>query len=171
MPHAARNQETRFELLLWRHAEAEDGFPDETRRLTARGEKQAQRMARWILAHAPQDLRIVVSPATRCQQTVTALGLPFETDQRLSTHGDVADLLAVAGGQEGRGGADGKAEHQAILIVGHQPTLGRAAAFLLSGQTAEWSVKKGALWWLSNRGGLNVSQTHLRTVLAPDDCV
>ena len=34
-----------MELLLWRHAEAEDGFPDAERRLTPRGEQQAQRMA------------------------------------------------------------------------------------------------------------------------------
>ena len=45
----------------------------------------------------PQDLRIVMSPATRCKLTTAVLGRPFETDQRLSTHGDVADLLVVAG--------------------------------------------------------------------------
>ena len=54
-----------MDLLLWRHAEAEDGFPDAERRLTARGEQQAQRMAAWIKAHAPKNLRIIVSPATR----------------------------------------------------------------------------------------------------------
>lgn len=148
MPRTDHSQETRFELLLWRHAEAEDGFPDASRRLTPRGEKQAQRMARWILAHAPQDLRIVVSPATRCQQTAAALGLPFETNQRLSTGSDVADLLAVAGWPEGAAkAADG--EPRAVLIVGHQPTLGRTAARLLSGLEDEWSFKKCAVWWLS----------------------
>ena len=50
-----------MELLLWRHAEAEDGFPDADRRLTPRGEQQAQRMAAWIKAHAPKDLRVVAS--------------------------------------------------------------------------------------------------------------
>ena len=170
MSHTDRAQETRFELLLWRHAEAEDGFPDATRRLTPRGEKQAQRMARWILAHAPKNLRIVVSPATRCQQTAATLGLPFETDQRLSTSGNVADLLAVAGWPVGAAKAD-DSQARAVLIVGHQPTLGRTAARLLSGQEAEWSVKKGAVWWLTNRTHLCSSQTQLRTVLAPDDCL
>ena len=142
------NEEHGMDLLLWRHAEAEDGFPDATRRLTPRGEKQAQRMARWILAHAPKNLRIVASPATRCQQTAAALGLPFETDQRLSTSGNVADLLAVAGWPESAAKA-GDRQPRAILIVGHQPTLGRTAASLLSGHEEGWEIKKGALWWLT----------------------
>ena len=150
-----------MELLLWRHAEAEDGFPDATRRLTPRGEKQAQRMARWILAHAPKNLRIVASPATRCQQTAAALRLPFETDPRLSTRGDVAGLLAAAGWPDGRGGEEGEAEPQATLIVGHQPTLGRAAARLLSGQEEDWGVKKGTVWWVRYRLSREAAQTML----------
>ncbi len=34
-----------MDLLLWRHAEAEDGTPDLKRKLTPRGEKQARQMA------------------------------------------------------------------------------------------------------------------------------
>ena len=37
-----------MELILWRHAEAEDGSPDAARKLTAKGEKQAQKLARWL---------------------------------------------------------------------------------------------------------------------------
>ena len=134
-----------MELLLWRHAEAEDGFPDAERRLTPRGKQQAQRMAAWILAHAPKDLRIIASPATRCQQTVAALGLPFETDHRLSTDGNVADLLAAAGWRDA-------SPQSAVLIVGHQPTLGRSAALLLSGRDEKQKFKKSALWWFSRKG-------------------
>ena len=39
-----------MDLLLWRHAEAEDGDDDMKRRLTERGLKQAQTMAAWIRA-------------------------------------------------------------------------------------------------------------------------
>ena len=56
----------------------------------------------------------------------------------------------------------------AVVVVGHQPDLGRTAAQLLSGKGAEWSVKKGGLWWLSDRergGGLQVV---VRAVIAPD---
>ncbi len=155
-----------MELLLWRHAEAEDGFPDATRRLTPRGEAQAQRMAAWILAHAPKPLRIVASPATRCQQTAAALGLPFETDQRLSTSGNAADLLAVAGWP----GSETLAVDTppAILIVAHQPTLGQAAAHLLSGLD-DWRIKKGALCWITIFSRSRKPQTVLRASLAPED--
>ena len=150
-----------MELLLWRHAEAEDGFPDAERRLTPHGERQAQRMAVWIKAHAPKSLHIIASPATRCQQTAAALGLPFETDRRLSTASNVADLLSVAAWPNA-------SAHKAVLIVGHQPTLGRVAARLLSGQDAEWSVRKGALWWLSAHMRNDELQTTLRASLTPE---
>ena len=150
-----------MDLLLWRHAEAEDGFPDLKRKLTARGEKQAAQMAEWIKKHAPKNLRILVSPAVRCQQTAKALGLPFETDKRLGTDSDSADLLAAAGWPDGKGAP-------AVLVVGHQPTLGQSAALLLSGKEADWTIKKGAVWWLSNRTRQGDSRTVLRTVVPAD---
>ena len=159
-------QETAMNLLLWRHAEAEQGTPDAKRKLTARGEKQALAMARWIKANAPSKLRIVVSPAQRCQQTASALGLPFETDRRLAIDGDVASLLAAAGWPDGAG--EGQAACDAVLVVGHQPTLGQTAALLLSGDEAEWTIKKGALWWFSNRTRQGETQTVLRAVIGPD---
>ena len=149
-----------MDLLLWRHAEAEDGFPDLKRKLTARGEKQAAQMAEWIKKHAPKNLRILVSPAIRCQQTAKALGLPFETDKRLGTDGDAAHLLAAAGWPDGKGAP-------AVLIVGHQPTLGQTAALLLSGTEADWTIKKRAVWWFTNRTRHGETQTVLQSVTPP----
>ena len=54
-----------MDLLLWRHAEAEDGEDDLKRRLTERGRKQARIMAKWIGEHQPRDLPIIVSPWVR----------------------------------------------------------------------------------------------------------
>ncbi len=158
-------EETRMDLLLWRHAEAEDGIPDLKRKLTARGEKQAQQMAEWINKHGPKNLRIIASPALRCQQTAKALGLPFETDKRLGTDGDVSTLLAAVNWPDG--GKDAKG-NSAVLVVAHQPTLGQTAALLLSGEEAYWSVKKGAVWWFSNRTRQGESQTVLRAMIPPD---
>ena len=157
-------EETTMDLLLWRHAEAEQGIPDGKRRLTARGEKQAEQMARWIKANAPKKLRIIASPAQRCQQTASALGLPFETDRRLGTDADVASLLAAIDWPDG-GDRDGQRDSDAVLVVGHQPTLGQTAALLLSDDEAEWTIKKGALWWFSNRTRQGETQTVLRAVI------
>ncbi|PKO86929.1 MAG: histidine phosphatase family protein [Betaproteobacteria bacterium HGW-Betaproteobacteria-12] len=145
-----------MELLLWRHAEAEDGDDDLKRRLTERGERQAKTMAAWIRQHQPKDLRIVVSPAIRTQQTAQALQLPFETHRKIGPEACVSELIAASGWPQAAG---------AVLIVGHQPSLGRLAALLLAGHEAEWSIKKGALWWLSNRVRRGETQTVLRAML------
>lgn len=145
-----------MDLLLWRHAEAEDGDDDLKRRLTERGEKQARLMAGWIQRHQPKDLRIVVSPAVRTQQTAEALKLPFETNRKIGSDACVSELIAASGWPHAKGG---------VLIVGHQPSLGRMVSLLLAGQEAEWSIKKGALWWLSNRVRRGETQTVLRAMI------
>ena len=59
----------------------------------------------------------------------------------------------------------GDAKHHTVLVVGHQPTLGRTAALLLSGSKAYWSIKKGSVWWFSNRTRLGETQSVLRAVI------
>lgn len=155
----AFDEGTRMDLLLWRHAEAEEGENDFERALTGRGEKQAKAMARWIRQHLPRHLRIIVSPTVRTQQTAEALDLPFETERRIGPDARSADLIAATGWPSTRG---------AVLLVGHQPGLGQLASLLLAGQESEWTIKKGALWWLSRRIRGGESQTVLRTVVSPD---
>jgi len=145
-----------MELLLWRHAEAEDGDDDMKRRLTERGEKQARMMASWIRERQPKDLRIIVSPSVRTQQTAEALKLPFETLRKIGPDACVSELIAASGWPAARG---------SVLIIGHQPSLGRMASLLLAGQESEWSIKKGALWWLSNRVRRGETQTVLRAAI------
>ena len=145
-----------MDLLLWRHAEAEDGEDDLKRRLTERGRKQARIMAKWIGEHQPRDLRIIVSPSVRTKQTAEALKLPLETIRTIGPDAGVADLISACGWPDASG---------AVLAVGHQPVLGRLAALLLAGQEAEWTIKKGALWWLSNRTRGDETQTVLRAAI------
>ncbi len=148
--------DTNMDLLLWRHAEAEDGEDDLRRRLTERGHKQARAMAKWISEHQPKDMRIIVSPAVRTQQTAEALKLPFETQRKIGPEACVSELIAASGWPAASG---------AVLIVGHQPSLGRLASLLLAGHESEWTIKKGALWWLSNRVRRGETQTVLRAVI------
>lgn len=151
-----------MDLILWRHAEAEEveaTTPDHKRRLTARGEKQARQVARWLRERLPRKHRILVSPAERTQQTAHALELPYEIDPKLGIGATVMDVLTAAGWPEQSG---------AVVIVGHQPALGRVAALLLGGEEADWSIKKGGVWWFSNRVRNDETQTVLRAVLNPD---
>ena len=146
-----------MQLILWRHAEAEDGVPDMKRRLTAKGEKQAEKMAAFLRLRLPQRTRILVSPSTRTQQTVQALTKHFDTDPAVGPGSDAKSVLRAAGWPEGEG---------SVLLVGHQPYLGEIAAQLLTGGEFSFSIKKGAVWWLDcEEGG---RQAHLRLAISPD---
>lgn len=147
------------DLLLWRHADAEEGYPDAARALTKKGLKQAGLVAQWLKPRLPKEYRILVSPAKRAQQTAEALGVPFTTEKRIGTSADSGDIITAADWPK-RGGT--------VIVVGHQPTLGELAAWLLSGERAGWTVKKGALWWFSSQIGGGDHQTVLRAVVSPD---
>ncbi|HKI65200.1 MAG TPA: histidine phosphatase family protein, partial [Burkholderiales bacterium] len=58
-----------MDLILWRHAEAEEGGPDLERRLTPRGHKHAARVAGWLLQRLPSKFTVLASPARRALQT------------------------------------------------------------------------------------------------------
>ena len=144
-----------MDLILWRHADAEDhrpGLGDLDRRLTAKGRKQARRMATWLGERIPADARILVSPALRAQETADALDRTYQVLPDIAPDASAQHLLSAAGWPHG---------HGTILLVGHQPTLGEAAALALSGRVLEWPIRKGAIWWLSAQGGT----TTLRAVI------
>ena len=148
-----------MDLILWRHAEAESGEPDMDRRLTSKGMKQAERAARWLEHHVPDTCRILVSPAKRAQQTALALTRKFKTKDELAPDVAPESILAAANWPESR---------EAVLIVGHQPTLGKVASLLLAGADAEWSIQNGAMWWLTNRERARGPAVLLRVAISPD---
>ncbi len=148
-----------MDLILWRHAEAEPGEPDLGRKLTSKGHKQAEKMAGWLERHLPDTCRVLVSPANRAQETAQALGRRFRTVADIAPGASPEAVLAAAGWPDSR---------EPVLIVGHQPTLGIVAAYLLAGEPAAWSMKKGAIWWISTRVRETGAQTILRAVVSPD---
>lgn len=148
-----------MELILWRHADAEDGFPDEERALTPLGLAQAKQMAGWLKKHMPKDIKILVSPAKRAQQTASALNLPFTTMDELAPGASPQAVLQLANWDTTKG---------AVLIVGHQPSLGIAAAIAMSRKVQYWSIKKGSIWWLASRIRAEEEQAIIRAVITPD---
>lgn len=148
-----------MELLLWRHAEAVDSLPDEQRELTSRGRRQAESIAEWLTERRPNDLRMIVSPTKRTQQTARFFSREFETSPRVGPAADFQSLLDEAGWPEAGG---------AVLVIGHQPTLGHTASFLLTGKVAELSFKKGALWWISTRERGGIPQSVLKASITAE---
>ena len=151
-----------MDLILWRHAEAEDvedGSEDLARALTPRGEKQAARMAAWLDRQLPEGLRVLASPSRRTDQTARALGRKFKMRAELLPGGSPQDLLELAQWPRAKG---------AVLVVGHQPMLGQTIAQLMGLQASDCAVRKGAVWWLRQRQRLDQSQTVLVTVQSPE---
>jgi len=146
-----------MDLILWRHADAEEGPSDAARALTPKGHQQAVRMAAWLNARLAEEARIIVSPAVRAQQTAQALSREVETSRLVSTEAQPAAILQAAGWPEAAG---------TVVVVGHQPTLGAAAALAVTGRAAAWRVKKGAVWWISVRAG--ESMPAIVAVMTPD---
>lgn len=169
-----------MDLILWRHADAgnplDDAVRDLQRPLSPKGARHAARIAQWLQRVLPERTRVLVSPALRCQQTARALGRKFHTRDALGPGGDVHALLALAGWPERR---------TPVLVVGHQPTLGAAAAWLMCrergggdaslGEAApapgapSWALRKGAVWWLRRRVRGGAVEVVLVAVRAPDE--
>lgn len=148
-----------MDLLLWRHAEAFDGMPDLSRKLTPKGHKQAAVVAAWLDAHLPKDTRVLVSPAIRAQETAAALRRKRETVPAIAPGADPTAVLMAAGWPQAK---------VPVLVVGHQPTLGKVAGMLLVDAPMELSIRKGAVWWLKRRTRGSEAQVVLRAVIGPD---
>jgi phosphohistidine phosphatase len=160
-PRIHESQETTMNLILWRHAEAEDvAQSDLARQLTPRGRKQAQSVAKWLRARLDDDAVILASPAARTVQTVEALTEQYRVVRELAPGASATDVLTAVGWPDGIAST--------VVVVGHQPTLGQVAALLLSGNAASWPLKKSGLWWLANRERAGDEQVVLRAAISPD---
>jgi len=143
-----------MDLILWRHADAEDGVPDLERKLTKKGRKQAARVARWLRDNLPKDYVVVSSPAARAKETAQALVEKPAVAGELAPGASVKQILQAAGWPHGK---------STVIVVGHQPDFGRAIAYLVCGRETSWSLKKGGLWWLASETPVEV-----RAVISPD---
>ena len=131
-----------MELILWRHAEAEDGEPDLARELTGKGHRQARRMARWLRAYLPKDARILCSPARRTRQTVDPLHRPYTICDAIKPGCTARQMLEASGWPAGDG---------TVVLVGHNPAISELASLLLAGAPFPMTLRRGAAVWLSSR--------------------
>jgi len=150
-----------MELILWRHADAEVGPADLKSELTDKGRKQAVRVAKWLEPRLDGDWRVLSSPALRATQTAEALGGKVKVCLTLGPLETENALLREVGWPDAE---------KNVIVVGHQPTIGRVAARLLTGHTGDLTVKKGSIWWFSTRidEEHGIGETVLRAVITPD---
>lgn len=149
-----------LDVVLVRHAIAEEpdaaaraGRSEAQRRLTAAGRRKMEAAAAGLHRVLPEAGRIASSPLIRARETAAILAhayrsaTPTETE-RLAPGFDPARLLDWLRGQ----GADAAP----VILVGHEPDLGRWVGWCLGRETpAPVAFKKGAACRLevAARGG------------------
>jgi phosphohistidine phosphatase len=150
-----------MDLILWRHATAEDGEPDHLRNLTERGRKDAELMAGWLRRHLSEGrTQVLSSPTNRTRQTVQALTDDYQVSEALGPGASAAAVLEATGWPE-RGGTS--------IVVGHNPWISELAALVCTGRDDRWAMRKGALWWFTSRAaGGGRSQVLVKAVMSPE---
>jgi phosphohistidine phosphatase len=151
-----------MDLIFWRHADALDaveGQEDLMRELTPKGEKQAAKMGHWLDCQLPEGVRVVCSPATRAEQTARTLGRKYKLKSDLLPDVTAPDLLEAVGWPHSK---------MSVVVVGHQPAIGKCIAYLLGIPEGDLAVRKGAVWWLRSRIREGVPQTVVVSVQSPE---
>jgi len=151
-----------MDLIFWRHAEtteAVEGQSDIDRQLSARGERQAQRMAQWLERQLPESTKILCCPSLRAEQTVIPLGRKYKLRDELSPNALVDDVLTLA---------QWPTNKHSVLLITHQPLISDTVKRLLHIQIPELVIKKGSIWWLRSRVKDDQIQTSLVTVQTPE---
>jgi len=154
-----------MDLILWRHAQAEEGDPDLGRALTARGREDAALVAGWLRKRLRAPLRedavtVLCSPAQRTRQTADALGLAYQVLDTLAPGATAQAAIAACGWPDRREGT--------VIVVGHNPWIGGAVARLVAGSAGPWPMRKAGFWWLSWRPAGVDGEVLVRAALSPE---
>lgn len=139
-------------LYLLRHAEAEAlAASDHARRLTPKGEDQAERTGKFCRKHGIVPEVILTSPVTRALQTAKIV-------QESLSDFELIEVPWAACGMDPDTARDelrAYAKLNAVMLVGHQPDLGHLAATLLGCDNAgSLHVRKSLLCAIDVSPGL-----------------
>ena len=156
---------TAVELYLLRHAHAGDPLgwagPDDNRPLSAKGEKQAERLGAFLARIGFAPGAIITSPKLRAAQTAEIfgqlLGVPVAVDERLGDALGPASLEAIL-----RDGGDPVRP----VLVGHDPDFSDLVAELCG--SGNVPMKKGALARIDIERPIAVGRGQLRWLVPPD---
>jgi phosphohistidine phosphatase len=114
-------------LYLVRHAKAEQGEPDELRRLTPDGLAAARELGARLAREGVAPDAVLSSPLLRARETAEEIARATDADA------EPVELLAPgATAQDVTEALTGRGE--TVVVVGHQPDCGRIAAELTGGE-------------------------------------
>jgi phosphohistidine phosphatase len=119
-------------IWLLRHGDAEDAAEDDdARRLTQKGERQAEAAGRAIAALEPSIESCLTSPKVRARDTarIVCRELRIDVEEAEALRGGDFDPMELAAGRD-------------VLLVGHEPDFSRA---IRATTGARVELKKGGL--------------------------
>jgi phosphohistidine phosphatase len=153
------------ELYLVRHADAGDpekwDGPDSARPLSSKGEKQSERLGRFLAGIGFQPDAILSSPKLRASQTAEIvagqLGVPVTPEERLASGFDETRLEAIL-----RDAGDPRR----AMFVGHDPDFSSLLQSLCVAPNVE--MKKGALARIDVDRPAGPGRGDLRWLVPPD---
>jgi phosphohistidine phosphatase len=153
------------QLHLLRHAHAGDpetwDGPDALRPLSSRGERQADRLGRFLAGIGFQTDAIITSPKVRAAQTARLvakrLGVPVGTDDRLGDELGLGSLEAIL-----RDAGDPSAP----ILVGHDPDFSDLVVKLCGALGVP--MRKGSFARIDAERPFEPGQATLRWLVPPD---
>ena len=154
-------------LYILRHAEAEDLSPsglDADRALTDAGAKRMKAIARVIAKMEPGFDAVLVSPLLRARQTAE----PVLAACRFKGEPRVTEALLPGSDPKNLLEELAESEWKSVLVVGHEPHMGRLVGRLVSGRRdVEVPMKKAALAIFEIHPHLGESRAELKAYLPP----
>jgi phosphohistidine phosphatase len=153
------------ELGLLRHAHAGDPAawdrPDDLRPLTDKGQQQAERLGRLLVAAGFVPDAVLTSPLVRARETADLvadrLGVPVRIDPRLGSFLDLETVEAIL---------DDAGRPARPVLVGHDPDFSDLLT-LLTGSPG-LRMRKGAFALLDVERPLTPGSAELRWLVPPD---
>jgi phosphohistidine phosphatase len=159
------------QLVIIRHGDAGDqatfaetGEPDHRRPLSRKGRKQIGAAVEGLLALVPSCELVATSPFTRAVQTARIVarayaGVDQETTDVLQPGTAPEDFVAWFNSHP---------DADTVIVVGHQPDLGRLATWLLTGTNdTRIEFKKGGACLLVFEGRIMRGAGHLHWLMGP----
>jgi phosphohistidine phosphatase len=155
-----------MQILLIRHATAEEqAESDELRPLSEKGIVSMRENVKGLQKVISKIDRLVNSPLLRAQQTADLIAVAYPDAQRdtlpaLAPHGYEVTVLEYL---------QRHAETaETIALVGHEPSLGQLASWLLTAEIGRWlPLKKGAACLLEFPGKIKAGKAELSWALKP----
>jgi phosphohistidine phosphatase len=151
------------ELILLRHAHAENAAPGQTDRdrpLSDRGVAEAKAAAAWLKTKNVRPARILCSPSVRTEQTLQiALGdVDAKSEPRIyeATAGELDAII------------DENSDAQRLLLVGHNPGFETLVALLATGQSGDFrGIPPAGIAWFELDGPAEPASGRLTAFWSP----